>query len=150
MMNNKNFEILLSKAKTKIDKTFALVEASLSKIEKYELNYTYSYDELEPFDALTDRFIRCVEMFAKYFKTYDSYKSIAQAPTYRDLINVMEKLGMVANTPVWMDMRDVRNRIVHDYLPEQTKDMFDSIMGKFYDQLKFSKNKIDRLNDGSD
>ncbi len=144
MMNNRNFEILLSEAKTKIDKPFALVEASLSKIEKYKLNYTYSYEELEPYDALTDRFIRCVEIFAKYFKTYDSYKSIAQAPTYRDLINLMEKLGLVANTPVWMNMRDVRNRIVHDYLPEQTKDMFDSIMGEFYDQLKFSKNKIEK------
>ncbi len=143
MMNNKNFEILLSESKIKIDKAFALVEASLSKIEKYKLDGAYSYEELEPYDALTGRFIRCVEMFAKYFKTYDLYKSIVQASTYRDLINVMEKSGLVANTPVWMDMRDVRNRIVHDYLPEQTKDMFDSIMGEFYDQLKFSKNKIE-------
>ncbi|KHE90422.1 MAG: hypothetical protein K8F52_13230 [Candidatus Scalindua rubra] len=50
----------------------------------------------------------------------------------------MEKSGLVANTPVWTNMRDVRNRIVHDYLPEQTKDMFDSVIGEFYDQLKFS------------
>jgi len=42
MMNNRNFEILLSESKAKIDNAFALVEASLSKIEKYKLNYTYS------------------------------------------------------------------------------------------------------------
>ena len=98
MMNNRNFEILLSESKTKIDNAFALVEATLSKIEKYKLNYTYSFEELEPYDALTGRFIRCVEMFAKYFKTYDSYKSIVQASTYRDLINVMENEGACLTT----------------------------------------------------
>jgi len=57
----------------------------------------------------------------------------------------MEKVGLVTNSPIWMRMRDVRNRIVHDYLPEQTKEMFDSIMGEFYEELKFSKAKIDAL-----
>ncbi len=44
-----------------------------------------------------------------------------------------------------MNMRDVRNRILHDYLPEQTKDMFDSIMGEFYRELAFSRKKIDLI-----
>ena len=32
-------------------------------------------------------------------------------------------------------MRDVRNRIVHDYLPEKTKDMYDSIINEFGKEL---------------
>lgn len=144
-MNDKNYDELLANAKIRVNKTLILVESSLVKIDKYKLNYIYTPDELEPYDALCDRFIRCVEMFAKFFKTYDSYKSIVKAPTYRDLVNVMEKLEIVTNTPIWMSMRDVRNRIVHDYLPEQTKDMFDSIMAEFYDELKHSKGKIDSL-----
>ena len=145
MTNDKDFEVLIYEAKEKVKKSFALVEASLAKLDAYKLNYDYSYDELEPYDALTERFIRCVEMFAKYFKTYDAYKSIAKSPTYRDLINVMEKVGLVTATPLWMEMRDVRNRIVHDYLPEQTKEMYDDIMGKFYEELKYSNAKIDEV-----
>lgn len=144
-MNDKNYKILLEDAKLKMDKTFALVEASVSKLSQYEPEKHYSFDELEPYDALTDRFIRCVEMFVKYFKTYDTYQSINGALTFRDLINTMEKLGLVSNTPIWMDMKDVRNRIVHDYLPKQTKAMFDSIMSEFYTELKYSKARIQTI-----
>ncbi len=140
---DENYKILLDEAKVKIDKTFILIEASLDGLKEYELDRIYTPKELEPYDALADRFIRCVEMFAKYFKTYDSYKSITKALTYRDLINIMEKIGLVTNTPIWMTMRDVRNRILHDCLPQQTKDMFDDIMGEFYKELCYSKQKIE-------
>jgi hypothetical protein len=39
-------------------------------------------------------------------------------------------------------MRDVRNRIVHDYLPEDIKEIYDSIMGPFGKQLLKVKEKI--------
>ena len=142
MMKDKDFKILLREAKSKVDRTMLLVAASLEDLGEYETDRTYSPKELEPYDALTDRFIRGVEMFAKFFKTYDAYHSIDGAPTYRDLINMMEKLKLVTNASIWMKMRDVRNRIVHDYLPEQTRDMYDSIMGEFYTELRFSSNAI--------
>ena len=136
-----NFEKII---KDKVDKTFILIEASLEDLEPYKLNYIYTPKELEPYDALADRFIRGVEIFIKYFKFYE-YKNYAdKSITLRDGFNVMEKVELITNTPIWMRMRDVRNRIVHDYLPEQTKDMFDSIMGEFYRELKYSKGRIDK------
>ena len=144
-LSEKDYIILLERAKMKIEKIFFLVEASLKKIKSYDIEQDYSPEELEPYDALTDRFIRCVEMFIKFFKTYDSYKAVTNALTYRDLINIMAKLDLVTNVELWMNMRDVRNRIVHDYLPEQTKNMFDAIMNEFFNELKNSKKKITLL-----
>jgi uncharacterized protein with HEPN domain len=144
-VSEQKYHALEKVLKEKVDKTYALVEASLDGLELFELERMYTPKELEPYDALADRFIRCVEVFIKYFKAYEYHNFSDKSPTLRDGMNVMEKVGLISNTPLWMDMRDVRNRIVHDYLPEQTKDMFDSIMGEFFNELTFSKKQIGAL-----
>ena len=144
-MVTKDFNTLMEVLKVKVDKTFTLIEASCDGLEKYDLTRDYSPKELEPYDALADRFIRCVEVYIKFFKAYE-YRSFSdKSLTLRDGLNVMEKLGLITETPLWMNMRDVRNRIVHDYMPEQTKEMFDEIMGSFFVELKYSKAKIDEI-----
>ncbi|RLA09062.1 MAG: hypothetical protein DRQ51_00315 [Gammaproteobacteria bacterium] len=140
-----NFEVLLTDSKNKVNRVYNLVQASIKKLEPYKADYDYSYDELEPYDALADRFIRCVEIFIKYFKTYDIYKNATPTLSYRDLINTMEKLSIVESAETWIQMRTIRNKMVHDYLPEQTKIMFDEIMNKFWQQIKFTKLAIDEI-----
>ncbi len=39
-------------------------------------------------------------------------------------------------------MRDVRNRIVHDYLPEEIQDIYSSITGTYGNELKNLKERI--------
>ncbi len=46
-------------------------------------------------------------------------------------------------------MRDVRNRIVHGYLPEEIKDIYDSIMGTFGKELLSLKEKTSNFLDGA-
>lgn len=58
---------------------------------------------------------------------------------------MMAKLELINNVSIWFYMRYVRNKIVHDYLLEQIKHMFDDIMSDFYDELVFSINKIKSL-----
>ncbi len=47
----------------------------------------------------------------------------------------MEKLGVVSSAARWMQMRNIRNRIVHDYLPEQVAEMFDLLTRVFSPEL---------------
>ena len=54
----------------------------------------------------------------------------------------MEKLHLVESMTMWMEMRDMRNRIVHDYLPEQIKELHDLTMGKFGSELLLLKNRV--------
>jgi len=44
----------------------------------------------------------------------------------------MEKLRFVSDTERWMDMRDVRNRIVHEYLPDDLEQLYAEIRGPFF------------------
>jgi uncharacterized protein YutE (UPF0331/DUF86 family) len=47
----------------------------------------------------------------------------------------MHKLGIVSNVELVMDMRDVRNRVVHDYAPQQRERLHRDIRGRFYAEL---------------
>lgn len=132
-------------AKEKFQKTYLLLKASVEKIQSYNPDKAYSADELEPYDALSDRFIRTVEVAIKYFRTYEYYLQAEQSQSLRDGLHRMEKLGLVTNIDIWLEMRDLRNRIVHDYVPEKMAEMYQLICGEFYDELSQVDKKIKQL-----
>ncbi|CAK0767838.1 conserved hypothetical protein [Gammaproteobacteria bacterium] len=132
----------LDAAKKKVIFAIALVARSVEKLELYDINKIHTIDEIEPYDALCDRFIRAVEVCIKYFRTYEYIFFVVQSDSLRDVLNIMEKTGLITNTPIWLDMRDIRNRIVHDYSPEQIKSMYDRIMNDFFVELKYFEKKI--------
>jgi hypothetical protein len=65
-----------------------------------------------------------VEVAIKFFRTYEYYLQAEQSQTVRDGLHLMEKLGLVSGIDIWLEMRDVRNRIVHDYVPEKIAEMY--------------------------
>lgn len=134
MTLNEQMEIARSNH-AKMEDTVGLVRASILKLKPYDETKVYDADELEPYDALSDRFIRAVEIGIKFFRSYEMLEFAEQSDTLRNLLNRMEKLGVVSSVEIWFRMRDVRNRIVHDYLPQEVKDMYGDIMGDFSDEL---------------
>lgn len=122
----------------KMKAAVSLVQASLNKLKPYNDHHTYSADEREPYDALSDRFIRAVEVSIKYFRSYERLQFAENSDTLRDLLNRMEKLGLITSVELWFRMRDVRNRIVHDYLPQDVKNMYDDVIGPFGRELTCS------------
>ncbi len=119
-----------------------LVEDSLKKIKPYNNEKIYSSDELEPYDALSDRFIRSIEISIKFFRSYEIYLYGEISQTLRDLLNKMASQNLVSSVQKWMEMRDVRNRIVHDYLPDEIKDIYDSIMDEYGNELIILKKSV--------
>ena len=61
----KDFRILFEASKQKVISAVDLVEASLTNLERYSIDKKYNPKELEPYDALSDRFIRAVETCIK-------------------------------------------------------------------------------------
>lgn len=123
-------------ARQKMQSAVALLEASLGKLAPYNEQQTYTADEREPYDALSDRFIRAVEVSIRFFRSYERLQFAENADTLRDLLNRMEKLNLITAVECWFHMREVRNRIVHDYLPYQVKEMYDDIMGPFAAEIR--------------
>ena len=142
----KDYKVLFENSKQKVNSAVELVEASLRNLNEYNVNKKYSPKELEPYDALSDRFIRAVETCIKFFKTYEYYLYAISSDTYRDLLSAMEKQNIISSVEIWVDMRDLRNRIVHDYLPHQIKSIYDLILGEFKDELLALKDKINKIN----
>ncbi len=134
-MKNRDQTELTQFALQKMRHAVALVEASLLKLDSYDENHAYDADESEPYDALSDRFVRAVEVCLKFFRSYERYQFAEESGTLRDRLNRMEKLGLVSSVEIWFKMRDVQNRIVHDYLPHEIKSMYDDIMEPFGREL---------------
>lgn len=126
---------LLQEHYQKMLEAIYLVEASLETLPTYIPQHRYTPKEREPFNALCDRFVRAVEVAIKYFRTYDYYISGAFSDTLRDNLNKMEKLHLITSTDLWIDMRGLRNRIVHDYLPEALMGLYQEIQNRFGPEL---------------
>lgn len=132
---NDDLQAITVANRDKAIKALNLVAASLSDYQKFEPTIAYTPKALEPYDALADRFVRAVECALRYFRSREMQEFAEQSDTTRSLLNRMEKLGLVSNAELWMSMRNVHNRIVHDYLPEQTAEMFGLISGVYCCEL---------------
>ena len=126
----KDFAVLTEKARTKAVDAINLLQASLAGYRAFDPAIEYSAVEREPYDAMCDRYIRAVEAAIKFFRSLELYLYAEPSETLRDLLNKMHKAGIVTSVGLWIEMRDARNRVVHDYLPEQLKELYDLITGK--------------------
>lgn len=124
-------------------RAIAMVSASLDDFRPYDPTVTYTPKALEPYDALADRFVRAVECALRYFRSREMLDYAEQSDTTRTTLGRMEKIGLASNADLWLAMRNVRNRIVHDYLPEQLAQMFALIAGEFGDELKRLSSKLE-------
>ena len=144
-MTRKDQTAICQFTRQKVLSAIALVEASVNRVKPYQVDKQYTPQELEPYDALSDRFVRAVETSIKFFRSYEILMFAETSETLRDQLNRMEKLNLITETSTWMAMRDVRNRIVHDYLPEDVKQIYQEIRGKFSDELFFMRTQIGQL-----
>lgn len=127
--------------RAKMLRAIMLVEASLARYHTFDPTRDYTPVELEPYDALADRYMRAVECCLKFFRSYERLLFAEYSETLRDLLNRMHKLGVISTVQRWMEMRDLRNRIVHDYLPEQIAALFQQITREFAGELIAVKEK---------
>jgi len=133
---------LLEINKEKFTKSFQLFENIILKNPKFDSNIDYTSEELEIFDALTSRFVRIYETSIQLFKTFDSLQSLNVAESFGDLIANCNKLNLITNEDLWFDMRLIRNKISHDYLPNQMQEMINLIINDFYQEFKNLNTKI--------
>jgi len=132
---NPDFDALRVLNRDKALRTLDLVAASLSEYQAFDPAINYTPKSQEPYDALADRFVRAIECCLRHFRSEEISEFGEQSETTRDLLNRMEKLGWVSDARLWLTMRNIRNRIVHDYLPEQTAQMYAEISGPYGTEL---------------
>jgi hypothetical protein len=131
----KDIATVAEAARAKAVRAIALFAASVRRYRPFDPKRRYTPKQLEPYDAMADRYIRAVEASLRFFRAYERYQFGEASDTLRDLLNRMEKLGLVSSVKLWIEMRDQRNRIVHEYLPERIAEIYKTLVGGMSKEL---------------
>lgn len=134
-MTSSAFDSLVAAARSRYNDAVQLVAASMARYKPYDPQAVYTPLEREPYDALCDRYLRAVEMAARYFRTLERSRLAINSESYRDLLGNMAKWGLISDVDLWFRMRDLRNRIAHDYLPDQLAEIYTLIVGTYGPEL---------------
>lgn len=110
-------EPLLLASREKLGAAMDIFFASVADYAGFDPGRNYTPKEREPLDALSDRYLPAFESALKFFRTYERLREAAPSETLRDLLFRMEKLGFISDARTWLALRDIRNRIAHEYLP---------------------------------
>jgi len=134
-MTSSDYDTLVVAVAQRYAQSAGMVEASLRRYLPFDPRRDYTPEELEPYDALCDRYLRAVEMAIRYFRTVERARLALDSESYRDLLGNAAKWGLIADVDRWFRMRDLRNRIAHDYLPEHLLRIYDAISTEFGPEL---------------
>ncbi len=73
-------------------------------------------DQLEPWEALTSRFARVTDIFvSKYLRLMVLDMDPAFRGETRDVLDKAEKTALISSADEWMKIRELRNKIAHEY-----------------------------------
>ena len=96
---------------------------SLFRFERKFLISEYSFEDLESIDSLTSKFSRTSDIYLQ--KVLRSIWMLLREDTVPliDLLNREEKLMIIVSAEELLQMRDIRNQIAHEYLPEAVPEL---------------------------
>ena len=88
----------------------------------------FSFEELESIDSLTSKFSRTSDIYLQ--KVLRSIWMLLREDTVPliDLLNRAEKLMIIVSAEELLQMRDIRNQIAHEYLPEAVPELASEVV----------------------
>jgi len=112
-------EALLHAAQRQLQAALDMFLASVADYPGFDPERSYTPKQREPLDAMSDRYLRAFEAALKLFRTWERLREAAPSDTFRDLLLRAEKVGLISSAAHWIALRDLRNRIAHEYLPSE-------------------------------
>jgi hypothetical protein len=131
---------LILKEFNDLKKAVNLLKASIRKYKPYKVRKIYTPVELEYYDSLAFRFEKAVELFLHFFKGLESHLSGKVSDTLRDRLLLIQKLKIIDSIDFWIEARLLRNKLAHDYLPEQLREIYQEIYNKSNSMVKYMSN----------
>ncbi|MBU1677336.1 MAG: nucleotidyltransferase substrate binding protein [Bacteroidetes bacterium] len=101
---------------------------SYQKCSKINTQIKLTDEDLESFDSLTARFARLSDIIMqKIFRMIEKADLEIQG-SVRDSIYNAEKKGLISDADTFIDIRELRNLIAHEYIPEAFKEIFIKVL----------------------
>ena len=110
---------ILKKELVSLEKSAKLLRDSYEKCLKLGIKNSYSDYELEQFEVVTARFSRLSDfLIQKIFRLIDTIELVDEG-TMIDRLNRAEKRELISSAKQFIELRYVRNTIVHEYEPDE-------------------------------
>ena len=99
------------------------LKLSVFKCQSIGIKESYSFEELESFDSLTSKFNRTSDIFTQ--KVLRSVWMLLHEPfaPFIDMMNNCEKMEILHSADQMIEIRDLRNQIAHEYLPDAIREL---------------------------
>src|SRR3989344_6004319 len=102
-----------------LERSVEQLRSSLEKCEK--LAPPFSPENLESIEALSARFARTADILTQKVVRSLSLYLREEPGTFIDMTNYMEKMNLTDSAQTMLEIRDLRNEIVHDYSNRDSK-----------------------------
>ena len=120
-----NKKIILLKSELELmNNASSVLNYSFKKCIKVGIKKKYTQKELDTFENLASRFARLNDIILQKILRSIHSIDLDDAGTLRDSINLAEKKRIIADAGKMIEMRELRNSIVHEYIPEVIKSIF--------------------------
>ena len=124
---NDLYQVLI-KNMSGLDKAHGWLMASYQKCVKINLASELSLDELDALEALSSRFARVMDfLLQRVFRTIEEIE-LSSGGTLLDVIHRFQKRGFDLDEDRFREMRELRNRISHEYVETLLSEMFKELL----------------------
>jgi hypothetical protein len=130
MTNNKDelIELLLATEWKLLNASVETLRRSAEKCKLIGIKQEYSFEEQESFDSLSSKFNRTSDLFTqKVIRTTWMLLHESFAP-FIDMMQMGEKIGLLHSANEMIGIRDMRNQIAHEYIPDALRDLVPEII----------------------
>jgi len=111
-----------------LEKQLFWITISYDECNKISIKPEYTIDEFGKFETLCSRYSRSIDfLIRKIFRTLDAYEFENQG-TLIDVVNHAHKRGLIEDIDELRIMKDIRNNIVHEYIEDELKEIFDEVL----------------------
>lgn len=112
---------LLNEYKISILNALKYLKYSFKKIQSLSMDLNNADPELlETWESFVARFARVTDIFLmKYIRTRAKLDDPAFEGSFIDHLNRAEKLGLIDDAHMWMEIRKIRNQATHEYTPKE-------------------------------
>ena len=124
----KELQILLLAHWDVLQRSLKSLQQSRDKTHQLLQQSEFSFEELESIDSLISKFSRTSDIYLQ--KVLRSIWMLLREDTVPliDLLNRAEKLMIIVSAEELLQMRDIRNQIAHEYLPEAVPELASEVV----------------------
>ncbi|WP_340112501.1 hypothetical protein [Maribellus mangrovi] len=119
---------LLSEELDLLKKAVNTLSLSVEKCNAIFPNSEYTFENMESFDSLTSKFGRCSDLYTQ--KVLRTIWILLHEPfvPFIDMLNKGEKMNIIESADQLLEIRDLRNQITHEYIPEAITDLIPEVI----------------------